>query len=175
MVVDDGLYPSNCTSEKKEECESIKRAKNNNPVASENMKPTLKIAHVCLIVSDLSRSIEFYEKIGCCMKFEFKRNQVSFGAYLEISPGNFIELFESCQQSISASPGGIAHFCLETEDLDGFIAHCQNLGICTNPKKIGCDHTWQVWLKDPDGYEFEVHQYTSKSSQKTGESVEADW
>jgi hypothetical protein len=42
-------------------------------------------------------------------------------------------------------------------------------------EKLGCDDTWQIWLKDPDGNAFEVHQYTPKSMQFTGGTVEADW
>ena len=42
-------------------------------------------------------------------------------------------------------------------------------------KKLGCDQTWQIWLEDPDGNSFEVHQYTPESAQFMGGSVEADW
>ena len=51
----------------------------------------------------------------------------------------------------------------------------QARGITFPEKKLGCDHTWQIWLKDPDGNAFEVHQYTPGSMQFTGGTVEADW
>lgn len=97
-----------------------------------------------------------------------------FGAYLEIAPGSYIEIFETGQTSPSSN-AGIAHFCLETDDIDAFSHRCVKNGIAVTPKKLGCDRTWQVWLKDPDGNDFEVHQYTANSLQITGGSVEADW
>jgi lactoylglutathione lyase/glyoxylase I family protein len=134
----------------------------------------LRLSHVCLNVNNLAKSIEFYKNIGCCVKFKFKRKSAEFGAYLELVPGSFIEIFET-KHSCMNNPGGIAHFCLETGNIDDFIEHCVRNRIAVSPKKLGCDNTWQVWLKDPDGNNFEVHQYTENSSQRTGESVEADW
>jgi catechol 2,3-dioxygenase-like lactoylglutathione lyase family enzyme len=134
-----------------------------------------RIAHVCLNVRDLKASLEYYTALGCTLKFKFTRANADFGAYLEIASGSYLEIFENWEHFPETHPGGIAHFCLETEDIDGFISRCTAANIPVSPKKLGCDNTWQVWLKDPDGNAFEVHQYTEKSSQRTGESVEADW
>lgn len=131
-----------------------------------------RLAHICLTVKHLEACCVYYQKLGFKMKFRFLRDKKAFGAYLEIAPGNFIELFEAADGSGKSANG---HFCLEAEDIDAFIEHCARNNITTTPKKLGCDHTWQVWLADPDGNEFEVHQYTENSSQKTGEDVEADW
>lgn len=133
-----------------------------------------RIAHVCLNVRDLNASLAYYTAIGFTVKFKFTRKNTLFGAYLEIAPGSYLEIFETTE-TLEAQPRGIAHFCLETDDIDGFISRCAAEKIAVTPKKLGCDHTWQVWLKDPDGNAFEVHEYTAKSSQRTGESVEADW
>jgi catechol 2,3-dioxygenase-like lactoylglutathione lyase family enzyme len=132
------------------------------------------IAHVCLNVRSFAKSFDYYTALGFQVKFRFTRKNSDFGAYLEIAPGNYLELFETAGAS-DAHPGGIAHFCLETDDIDGFISRCTSANIPVSPKKLGCDNTWQVWLNDPDGNAFEVHQYTEKSSQRTGESIEADW
>jgi catechol 2,3-dioxygenase-like lactoylglutathione lyase family enzyme len=132
------------------------------------------IAHICLNVRSLKESLEYYTSIGFVVKFRFMRKNADFGAYLEIAPGSYLEIFETAGTSV-AQPRGIAHFCLETDDIDGFISRCAAARITVTPKKLGCDNTWQVWLNDPDGNAFEVHQYTEKSSQRTGESVEADW
>jgi lactoylglutathione lyase len=133
-----------------------------------------RLAHVCLNVSNLKVSLAYYTALGFTEKFHFTRNNSEFGAYLEIAPGSYLEIFETAGVS-DARPLGIAHFCLETDDIDGFISRCTSANIAVTPKKLGCDKTWQIWLNDPDGNAFEVHQYTEKSSQKTGESVEADW
>ncbi|MCL2218755.1 MAG: VOC family protein [Chitinispirillia bacterium] len=132
-----------------------------------------KIAHVCLYVSNLERSINFYTKLGFKKRFVFTRKEKLFGAYLEFGEGNFIELFEDPQGEYGR--GRLAHFCLEALDIDAAIQFLTNAGVEFTPKKKGCDETWQIWLKDPDGNDFEVHQYTPGSSQLTGGDVEADW
>ena len=132
------------------------------------------IAHVCLNVRNLGVSIEYYTSLGFKVRFRFTRKGSLFGAYLEIAPGSFLEIFET-RETAGGNAGGIAHFCLETDDIDGFISRCTNAAVAVTPKKKGCDNTWQVWLHDPDGNSFEVHQYTEKSAQLLGGDVEADW
>ena len=134
-----------------------------------------KLAHVCLYVQDLGRSVEYYSKIGFRKRFVFNRNGRLFGAYLEFGEGNFIELFEDISRSAVTAPGRLAHFCLETPDIDAAMESLSARGIDFSPKKLGCDSTYQIWLKDPDGNEFEIHQYTANSSQLIGGEVEADW
>lgn len=133
-----------------------------------------KLAHICLNVSNLESSLGFYKSLGCVIKFVFTRNGRNFGAYLEISPGSFIEIFENPEQTKKENCG-LAHFCLEADDIDLVITKLAELKISHTEKKLGCDGTYQIWLKDPDGYPFEIHQYTKDSSQFTMKNVEADW
>ena len=51
-----------------------------------------------------------------------------------------------------------------TENIDLVISKLAELKIPHTDKKLGCDGTFRIWLKDPDGYSFEVHQYTKDSS-----------
>lgn len=132
-----------------------------------------RIAHVCLFVQDLKRSIDFYTRLGFAVRFRFTRKGRLFGAYLEISNGNFIEIFEDVNIKTPVEQSG--HFCLEVEDMDELIEKLMKQGIPLTEKKLGCDDTYQIWLTDPDGNKFEMHEYTSKSSQFTGRDVEADW
>ncbi|MDR2693465.1 MAG: VOC family protein, partial [Chitinispirillales bacterium] len=144
--------------------------------ATETPPPAFtKIAHVCLYVKDLTRSVDFYSKLGFQKRFVFNRNGNLFGAYLEFGDGNFIELFEDVSRSAVAALGRLAHFCLETPDIDAAMESLSARRIGFSPKKLGCDSTYQIWLKDPDGNEFEIHQYTENSSQLVGGEVEADW
>ena len=134
-----------------------------------------RIAHVCLNVKDLDASIDFYTKLGFTKCFAFTKNGGLFGAYLEFGGGNFIELFKDTHRGAGAARGRLAHFCLETPDINATIESLSSRGIEHTPKKLGSDHTYQIWLKDPDGNDFEIHQYTRESSQITGKDVEADW
>lgn len=133
-----------------------------------------RIAHVCLQVRDLSRSIAYYEKLGLDIRFRFTRKGAKFGAYLQLAEGQFIEMFENPSLGPVVN-NGISHFCIEAEDIDAVMAELERRGVSFTPKKLGCDQTWQTWLEDPDGNKFEVHQYTPESAQFLGGSVEADW
>jgi lactoylglutathione lyase len=134
-----------------------------------------RIAHVCLSTKDLRKSIKFYTKLGFTIKFKFTRKGADYGVYLEIAPGNFIELFENKNLGPIVN-NGISHFCLETESLDAAMEKLKAAEVPFTPDKFGCDNTRQIWLTDPDGNQFEVHQYTDKSMQlRGGGDVEADW
>lgn len=133
-----------------------------------------RIAHVCLNVKNLDRSLDFYTRLGFVPVFRFTRAGKPFGVYLRLAESTFIEIFEDPTLEVPVNTG-LLHFCLETDDLDGMMAELGAKGIAFTEKKLGCDHTWQIWLKDPDGNAFEVHQYTPGSMQFTGGTVEADW
>jgi catechol 2,3-dioxygenase-like lactoylglutathione lyase family enzyme len=133
-----------------------------------------RIAHVCLNVQNLERSLAFYTRLGLTPVFRFTRQGKLFGVYLKLAEASFIEIFEDPQLASPVNTG-LLHFCLETSDLDGLMADLRQRGIALKEKKLGCDDTWQIWLEDPDGNAFEVHQYTEKSRQFTGGTVEADW
>ena len=133
-----------------------------------------RLAHVCLNVKNLTRSVEFYTRLGFKPRFDFTRQGKPFGAYLEIAPNQYIEMFENPELDLPVNTG-LVHFCLESADLDQTMAKLSARGIEFTAKKLGCDHTYQIWLKDPDGNAFEVHQYTTKSLQTQGGTVEADW
>jgi len=134
-----------------------------------------RIAHVSLKAKDLNRSIDYYSKLGFSTVFRFTRGGVNYGAYLQIAPGNYIEIFED-PTLVQVVNNGITHFCLEVESIDSAMMQLSAAQVPFTPKKLGCDSTWQIWLSDPDGNQFEVHQYTEKSMQlTTGGSVEADW
>jgi lactoylglutathione lyase/glyoxylase I family protein len=133
-----------------------------------------RIAHVCLSVRDLEASKAFYGKLGFKPRFGFTHKGKPYGCYLEISPGNFIEMFEDKGRGVQSNPA-VLHFCLECDDIDAACAMMDASGLSHTKKEMGCDGTWQVWLEDPDGNAFELHQYTTDSLQFSGGSVEASW
>lgn len=133
-----------------------------------------RLAHVCLHAKDLQRSIDYYKKLGAVERFSFTRKGKDFGRYLELTERTYLEVFSQPDMGPVVN-SGIVHFCLETENLDGLIAHLDAQGVPHSPKEQGCDFTWQIWLEDPDGNKFEVHQYSDKSMQQQGGTVEATW
>ena len=133
------------------------------------------LAHICIFSKDLNRSLDFYcGALGLRRQFDFFKDGELFGFYLQISPGHFIEIFKADPAADFRSQR-IQHFCLEVEDIDLLRDTLIKRGVEVTPKKKGCDQTWQCWCKDPDGIDFEFHQYTAQSSQTTGKNCIVDW
>ena len=129
-----------------------------------------RLAHLCLEVTDIKRTIAFYsEGIGLPVKFTYRQDGEVRGVFFQIGPESFIEAFQV------SKPTGITHFCIESDDLDGFIASMQAKGIACTPKCRGNDHTWNTWLRDPDGNAFEIHEYTEESMQRVGGEAVISW
>ena len=132
------------------------------------------LAHVCIFSRDLERTRKFYcDGLGLSIKFKFIRQGELFGFYLRISDSQFIEVFHRDE-----TPQGvpqIGHICLETDDLEAMRKKLTEAGIETTEPKLGSDHSWQMWLRDPDGTAIEFHQYTPQSTQYTGEDCEVTW
>jgi catechol 2,3-dioxygenase-like lactoylglutathione lyase family enzyme len=133
-----------------------------------------RLAHVCLHVKNLQRTMAYYHKLGLTDGFTFTRKDKDYGIYLKIGGETFLEIFEEPEKG-AGTEGGIAHFCLQTENLDELMAHLDEQGVEYTKKELGADETWQIWLKDPDGNRVEVHRYTENSYQFKGGNVEATW
>jgi hypothetical protein len=54
------------------------------------------------------------------------------------------------------------------------VAALAAAGVEATPPKLGCDRSWQTWIRDPDGNRVELHQYTAESSQRTGRDCVLD-
>ena len=98
-----------------------------------------------------------------------KKDQV-WMTYLEFAPGQFIELFATDPGTpIAERVGqrvGYQHFALEVEDIQKAKAELIAAGIpIERDASLAVDNTWQLWIADPDGNAFELHQYTPASLQ----------
>jgi len=126
------------------------------------------MAHICVSTKDLDKTEKFYcSCLGLAKKFSFIRDGKVFGYYLQINEHNFIEFFQADAVSSEDKPK-VMHFCLEVDDIDKAIKEIRNCGVSITDKKTGSDNSWQAWLTDPNGINIELHQYTDKSSQITG-------
>lgn len=124
-----------------------------------------QVAHTCIFAHDLERTADFYRDVlGIARAFDFKRGEDWIGFYMDFGARTFIEVFRK-GESRFAETDQINHICLETEDLDGLIAHVRAQGVEITDKKLGVDGTWQAWTKDPNGVKLEIFQYTEDSMQ----------
>jgi len=127
------------------------------------------LAHVCFTVSDLEKSLEFYEnKLGFKFCFDFVNDKGErFGVYLHIGGRNFIELFIGKPEPPDQKQS-YRHFCLEVDDIQETVSKLRSNGVDVSEVKMGSDNSWQAWLSDPDGNRIELHQYTKESKQNVG-------
>ncbi|MDA3800416.1 MAG: VOC family protein [Kiritimatiellae bacterium] len=132
-------------------------------------------AHVCIGSFDLKDTEDFYCRIlGFKKKFDFINNGVLFGFYLDLGNGTFIEVFSE-DNTEEAGCQMIRHICLEIDDIDAFIEDVRSKDWEVTDKEMGADQSWQCWITDPSGIRIEMHQYTTESSQKTGNNCVVNW
>ncbi len=143
---------------------------------SSSASPLIKqLAHVCLYSSDLRRTEDFYcGVLGLSVQFRFMRNGELFGYYLRIAETQFIEIFARAEPSVAEHPP-IGHLCLEVKSVAAVHEHLAAAGIEVTEPKLGADHSWQCWCKDPDGTSIEFHEYTPESCQRTGRVCALNW
>jgi catechol 2,3-dioxygenase-like lactoylglutathione lyase family enzyme len=124
------------------------------------------LAHVCFTVSDLERSIRFYQdSLGLSPAFDFTNPEGKrFGVYLTLGGRNFIELFTG-QLAQPAEGQSFRHICLEVDDILTTVSELKGKGVEVSEPKLGMDHSWQAWITDPDGNRIELHDYTPESWQ----------
>jgi catechol 2,3-dioxygenase-like lactoylglutathione lyase family enzyme len=132
------------------------------------------IAHICIMTADLEATRKFYGdilKMPC--KFRFMKNGAVMGYYFQVSGANFIEVFET--HDTQKNPGAIRHVCFEVQNIRSLQIHLRESGLEVLDPKMGPDHTWQLWCKDPNGIDVEFQEYTDKSLQKAGGDCIVDW
>jgi catechol 2,3-dioxygenase-like lactoylglutathione lyase family enzyme len=124
------------------------------------------IAHACFVVKDLERSIAFYrDQLGLSQAFDFKdETGRRFGLYLKAGGRTFIELFTG-ETAVKAEKQSFRHICLEVDDIQATVGELRARGVKVGEITLGSDQSYQAWFSDPDGNEFELHQYTPKSWQ----------
>lgn len=133
------------------------------------------LAHACILTNDLEKTAWFYGTVlGLQKRFDFKRQGQLIGYYYAITDSSFIEVFVTGADLGSKTPEKIHHFCLEVADIDALEAHLQAHGVAPRGKKLGNDHTWQLWCDDPNGIAIEFQAYTPQSTQFTGEDCHLD-
>jgi len=117
--------------------------------------------HAGFVVSDLERSIDFYQnKLGFQKVAEISPpgRQIVF---LEICKGQTIELFSGGEETIETSMKtiGYAHTCLIVEDMENLMKDLEAKGVeFKGEPRRNDDGSGSFRILDPDGNEFEMMQ-----------------
>ncbi len=136
-----------------------------------------RLAHVCIKTNRFAEAISFYkEKLGLPVKFTLDLpNGKAFGYYFDLGGASFLELFDQAgaaemwgggERRLSQHPDSFyQHFCLQVDGIEGFRAGLVGKGLEATEVAMGIDGSKQCWIKDPDGNDIELMEYTEKSLQ----------
>ena len=115
---------------------------------------TYGLSHIAIAVSDLERTLAFYQKVFEVEVMYHKEN------FLQVTtPGsNDIIVFEK-KKADYGQTGGIAHFGFRlrnAEDIDEMAARISEAGGTIIDKGEFVPGEPYIFFKDPDGYEVEI-------------------
>jgi catechol 2,3-dioxygenase-like lactoylglutathione lyase family enzyme len=140
-----------------------------------------QLAHGCFYTDNLPAMLNFYrDKLGFAVKFSLTdRNGTTFGHYFACGNSTFVEVFDrqlaNAEWSSDSEPtrdNGAArtspsfrHICFEVTGLRELRGELQARGVEVSDIDLGRDHALQAWIKDPDGNDIELMEYTHNSLQ----------
>ena len=109
------------------------------------------LGHLFVLVSDLERSIAFYERLG------FSSERMGDYARLHGTGGIFIGM----EQQPDVTPGDAIELVIRVDDVDRRYEELQAEGISFDG--VPADQDWDaghVWLHDPDGNRLSLFSST---------------
>ncbi len=136
-----------------------------------------RLAHLCFQTNRFDEMTTFYrDTLALPVKFSLRLSDGRvFGHYFAIGGNSFIELFDTAGacEMWGGTPGNRSplpgqtyqHFCLEVQDLAGILKTIIESGCEVTDITRGMDGSLQAWIKDPDGNDIELMEYTSDSLQ----------
>ncbi|PNV80157.1 MAG: VOC family protein [Dictyoglomus turgidum] len=130
------------------------------------------LGHIAFAVSNLEKSLEFYEKIlGFRRLFDLEKDGKILLVYLQIAKEQYIELFPADKVSQNEKQSYM-HLCLHTDDIFKTVEEIKNKGwkIDVEPQ-LGLDGNYQAWITDPDGNKIEIMQILPDSLQRRNENL----
>ncbi|MFB9325707.1 metallothiol transferase FosB [Paenibacillus aurantiacus] len=115
------------------------------------------VNHFCFSVSDLERSVAFYQDVFGAKLLVTGRKL----AYFDLQ-GIWIALNQEDIER-ATEPGTYTHiaFTLEEDDFDAAVARLNELGVCVLPGRLRDERDKRsIYFLDPDGHRFEFHTGT---------------
>jgi catechol 2,3-dioxygenase-like lactoylglutathione lyase family enzyme len=134
-----------------------------------------QLAHINFFSDQPKEMVDFYvDKLGLRIAFTLDDAKgVPFGWYVGCGKMTFIEIFD--QAGAVKQWGGrveslqhgnmYRHLCFEVKDLAAYRAVLVRKGVDVSQITIGLDNSKQAWIKDPDGNDIELMEYTPASFQ----------
>ena len=125
----------------------------------------MKLGHISLRVSDLSRSLSFYRALGFKEKRRIELEKFrSTLVFLQADNGAELELVFNWDDTSPPELGnGFLHLGLEVEDLEQFLSRLRSGGITGDCQITTTPQGDKIcFLTDPDGYQIELIEPKAK-------------
>ena len=123
----------------------------------------MRTLHVGLRVSDLTRSLAFYEAVGYTVVGTVEGTPLGTLSMLQLPDDPFVtvELVHDPAQGKAGPGAGISHLVIQVESLDQARATLAAKGVASEPPALpgGADGVRTSWVTDPDGYRIELVQW----------------
>lgn len=123
-----------------------------------------KLRHIAVVVKDLERAAEFYEKVFDLKRVGEEHLEMGSGIYLSDGVINLALLKYKGETGSglkdAASFVGAHHFGFQVEDLDQAKKRIEEAGgkFFFTLGKTKEDHNFEVKFKDPDGVIFDISE-----------------
>lgn len=114
------------------------------------------IAHVAIRVSDLTRSRDFYQKLGFEESFTLTKDGVTTESFLKVNDRQFIEMYPKQQPS---QPIGFMHVCFEGADLEALDREYVARGLSPTAVKRAGAGNLLFTMEGPEKQNIEYTQY----------------
>lgn len=134
-----------------------------------------QLAHINFFSDKPEEMIDFYvHKLGLKIAFTLDNDKgESFGWYVGCGKMTFIEIFDQAGAvrqwggRVEALQHGnrYRHVCFEVKDLEVYRNVLITRGVDVTAITVGMDNSKQAWIKDPDGNDIELMEYTPVSFQ----------
>lgn len=128
----------------------------------------ITLEHINLVVSDIERTVKFYQAAfphwtirgGGISEWHGKsRNWVHFGDDYQYLTFNDDGVGEN--RDLSGHQIGLAHFAFVTTDITGVIKRLAQAGFTVDKEGAEDEYRTNVYFVDPSGYEVEFVHYHS--------------
>jgi len=130
----------------------------------------MRIGHIAIRTGNIDACLDFYcKKLGFTEAFRMHDDSGKLTTmYLNISPGQFLEIFPNGteKQETGSSSIGYSHLCIEVENAAKTFEELSTRGIPIDRElQTGLSKCKMFWTHDPDGNSIEFMELTPESLQ----------
>lgn len=117
----------------------------------------MDVGHIALWVSDLDRTIEFYEALDLDRQWSFTANGVE-NVYVGDEHGELQLKYDPDRTTpIAPNRADVDHIALSVEDTDAMVETAVDAGasVVTEPMTSDAANAYIAFVEDPEGYTLE--------------------